>query len=589
MAVNSPNSSSPPKRHWQVLGRFLVLLLGLQMCGSVAALEVSSSYYQLDTEFEYLEDPSGELTLEVLLNEPDSHTFTSSKNSTPAASFDVVWLKLRLRFDESVRDKNYVLRARVENLYDIRVYRPDENGGYLEWITGNRYPASSRELDTLSYAFAIPATAKPITLYLRYVGGPGTNRLPWDLSEGFAYSSNSQAYYSLATACFAAIGALFFFNLIIAMSIRRASYIFYSAFVLSVSMSLLTSEGIGFYYLWPDLPQLNERATHSLNLVSAAMRLLAIVSFLGIAKEAPRWHVASMAVLALLGISFIAVNLVGISSLPAYAATLPWALGIFAGFVICGIAIKRRLPLAPSLLFTMSIPTVFAVLEGLLSVYGGQTGVFQLQAAKIGFAIHVMLFSLCLAAQLKHQTESTRVALHDKLTGLPQSVLLNERFEWAANLSKRKSWSMALLFIDLDNFKQVNDTLGHEAGDSLLLQATGRMEGGLRKTDFLARIGGDEFVLLLLDSPETMSVSTVAKKLTQLISQPYRIDGQLARISASIGIAFHEGEEQDLATLMKNADSAMYQAKRSGKNAYHVHASSPGLNLVTGEFALAKV
>lgn len=566
----------------------LVLLAALLLPTFALALEVEGNYHSLNSEFSYLEDPSAAVTIEDLLREDAQYSFSSSDGSKPSSVFQPIWLKLQLNFSESTREKKYFLFGSVGNFYDIRIYRPDEQGQYQEWVTGNDYPASSRELDALRYGFRVPDSVDSVTIFIRYIGGPGTNELPWDLIEENAYASASQIYYSLDVACFAAIGALFLFNLMIAISLRRAAYLYYSAFVLSVTLALATVDGIGFYYLWPDTPALNERALHSFNLTSAAMRLLAILSFLGIAKEAPRLHSASMLVLALLAVTLLCVNAVGITRMPTYAATIPWAIGILFGFLVCIVAIKRRVKLALPLFLTLLVPFVFAVLQASQSLQGVQLGMIELQLAKIGFVLHVMLFSLCLAAQIKIQAESHMAALHDELTGLPKSELLSQRFEWAADLARRQQWQMAVLFIDLDGFKQVNDTMGHHAGDRLLIQASARMQGVLRKTDYVARLGGDEFVVLLLNPQENFSIATVTEKLLHSIAKPYVLDGTRATISASIGVARYRDENEELATLLQEADAAMYEAKRKGKNTYVVARSQPSLELVKSKFSLVK-
>ena len=292
------------------------------------------------------------------------------------------------------------------------------------------------------------------------------------------------------------------------------------------------------------------------------------MSFLEIAKLSQGWNTASKWMLAAMAIVVAAVNTVGVTNLPPYAASLPWAIGILFGFAVCIYAITQRVKLAWPLFIALLIPSAAAVLQGLLTVKSQEIGIFELQIAKIGFAVHVMLFSICLAAHIKIQAESHMEAMHDSLTGLPGVTLLHERFEWASNLSQRKNWKMAVLFIDLDGFKQVNDTLGHAAGDQMLVQVAARMQGVVRQTDFVARLGGDEFVILLLDLDREEAVETVAEKLLTVMATPYRVDKKEAQISASIGVAMYPEEGEKLESLLKAADSAMYHSKRSGKNNY---------------------
>ena len=470
-------------------------------------------------------------------NNPKHIGSQAAQTVNPHNTFEPVWLKLELSFNEAAQAKEYILFGRVENLFDIRLYREDEFGTYQEFKTGNNYPAASREIDALRYGFQITPSAKPMTVYIRYVGGPGTNNLPWDLVETQTYERKSHEYYSLDVASLSGIGALLFFNLVIALSLRRKDYMFYCAYVFSVMMALFTLDGAGFYYLWPDTPWMNDRALHTFNLLSCSLRLLAILSFLEIAKLSQRWNIVSKWVLVILAITLVAVNAAGITNLPPYAATIPWAIGIVLGFALCIYAITQRVRLAWPMLVTLLIPSAAALIQALLTVNSLQIDILTLQIAKIGFAVHVLLFSLCLAAHIKIQAESHLEAMHDNLTGLPGVALLHERFEWAANLSQRKNWKMAVLFIDLDGFKQVNDTLGHAAGDQMLVQVAARMQGVLRQTDFVARLGGDEFVVLLVDLGRDDAVETVVEKLLKAVATPYRVDKRETRISASIGVA----------------------------------------------------
>ena len=152
-------------------------------------------------------------------------------------------------------------------------------------------------------------------------------------------------------------------------------------------------------------------------------------------------------------------------------------------------------------------------------------------------------------------------ATHDPLTGLPNRLLLGDRIEQAVILSARADTTFAIHCLDIDQFKEVNDTLGHAAGDLLLSQAGQRMALCLRKGDTLARIGGDEFVVLQTGVKVPEDAAATAEKLIHAISKPFDLKGHLATPSASVGIALYEGEGQSTTELMQNADSALYRAK----------------------------
>ncbi|HEY3328131.1 MAG TPA: EAL domain-containing protein [Novimethylophilus sp.] len=171
------------------------------------------------------------------------------------------------------------------------------------------------------------------------------------------------------------------------------------------------------------------------------------------------------------------------------------------------------------------------------------------------------------------------LANHDALTKLPNRALLQERIEHALRLTQRNKTQLAVLFIDLDRFKIINDTLGHDAGDLLLLEASRRLVKCLRDSDTIARQGGDEFVVLLEEFGEDVQyLAGVARKVMATLTQPFTLLGQEVFISASIGISVFPQDGQDMNTLLKNADIAMYRAKEQGKNTFQFYASDSNVH-----------
>jgi diguanylate cyclase (GGDEF)-like protein/PAS domain S-box-containing protein len=158
------------------------------------------------------------------------------------------------------------------------------------------------------------------------------------------------------------------------------------------------------------------------------------------------------------------------------------------------------------------------------------------------------------------------MAMHDLLTGLPNRVLLNDRLQQALVAAKREGIRCALMFLDLDKFKLVNDTLGHDVGDELLQQVAARMQACVRESDTVARIGGDEFIVLLRTVDDASHAISVAEKIRAALGQPFALAGQSLTISCSIGIALYPEHGQDGVELSKNADIAMYQAKDHGRD-----------------------
>lgn len=171
-------------------------------------------------------------------------------------------------------------------------------------------------------------------------------------------------------------------------------------------------------------------------------------------------------------------------------------------------------------------------------------------------------------SQLKEdQKEIHRLAYYDPLTNLPNRSLLEERAAFALNLAQRGGNNAALLFLDLDNFKNINDSLGHKAGDRLLLAFSQRVGAMVREEDTFARPGGDEFILLLPDT-DANGAAHAAQKLLDLLIRPFKVDGYDLSVSSSVGIALYPDDGDSLNELYTNADIAMYRSKQKGRNTY---------------------
>jgi diguanylate cyclase (GGDEF)-like protein/PAS domain S-box-containing protein len=168
----------------------------------------------------------------------------------------------------------------------------------------------------------------------------------------------------------------------------------------------------------------------------------------------------------------------------------------------------------------------------------------------------------------KLEQKLEEMATHDFLTGLPNRVLLHDRFNIAAALARRNKARLAVMSLDLDNFKSINDTLGHAAGDQVLKAIGVRLTGIIRASDTVARIGGDEFILVMLESNHMKDATTVAQKILDSFVEPLLIDGHQLPLSTSIGIAIYPENAEDLETLTKKSDAALYYSKGHGRNQF---------------------
>ena len=168
----------------------------------------------------------------------------------------------------------------------------------------------------------------------------------------------------------------------------------------------------------------------------------------------------------------------------------------------------------------------------------------------------------------RNEAQIRELAEYDFLTGLPNRLLLAARFEFATRQAQRHGGGLALLFIDLDHFKNINDSLGHHVGDQILAETAKRLTASTRATDTVARHGGDEFIVMLSGATEATSLARVAETMVETLSQPYVVAGRELTVTPSIGITIWPADGEDLNSLVKNADLAMYHSKSQGRNQF---------------------
>ncbi len=192
--------------------------------------------------------------------------------------------------------------------------------------------------------------------------------------------------------------------------------------------------------------------------------------------------------------------------------------------------------------------------------------VFSLLLAAASFAV---LRTLPLRLLRQAMERAAWLASHDPLTGLANRALFAERLDQALAHARRNESKVAVLCVDLDHFKDVNDTLGHAAGDQLLREVVRRLAANLRETDTLARLGGDEFAIVQTQAHQPHDAESLATRVIELLSAPFDLDGHQAVIGASVGIALAEGGGADKARLLQEADLALYQAKSDGRGGFH--------------------
>ncbi len=203
---------------------------------------------------------------------------------------------------------------------------------------------------------------------------------------------------------------------------------------------------------------------------------------------------------------------------------------------------------------------------------------FSFSGEKIGTALQFAIRRQRLLLEIQIENSKNQYSAdHDPLTDLPNRNLFRDRLCKSIALAKREKKQIAVAFVDLDGFKEVNDAFGHLIGDQLLSAAADRFQAAIRDSDTVARVGGDEFLFMLYDCKGSRDLSIIAKKLLGSFDEPFKVDGNKFKLSASIGISRFPDDAETMEDLISAADSAMYRAKELGKNRYRFH--SPLLNV----------
>jgi diguanylate cyclase (GGDEF)-like protein/PAS domain S-box-containing protein len=198
----------------------------------------------------------------------------------------------------------------------------------------------------------------------------------------------------------------------------------------------------------------------------------------------------------------------------------------------------------------------------------------------LGRLTHYVAMFFDITTIKEHQAQLERIAHFDALTNLPNRVLLADRLKQAMAQAQRRSQLLAVAYLDLDGFKEVNDTHGHDVGDQLLIAIAGAMKQAMREVDTLARIGGDEFVAVLADLSSAEDCDNTLRRMLVAAARPFRLGELTLQVSASLGVTFYpQLEVVDADQLMRQADQAMYQAKLAGKNRYHVFDAAQDRNM----------
>lgn len=504
----------------------------------------------------------------------------------------VIWLRLDLQ-SSSPKTHHWRLELNYASLDEVRLYDVGADG-MRQSRSGDTVPYSERAIGHRYPVFEI--TLQPgeqRTLYLR-VDTRGSMTLSGALMSTRDFEQHSQNGYLVHAIYCGVLIALALYNLLLFLALHERPFLNYVLFMTVFALAVLSLNGFGAQYLWPHAaPWTNRMLPFSLTLAALLAAVFAR-SFLDTRKWLPRWDRVLQLLCLGTALACLATLLLPVQralqtmSLTGLGVTLSLLL---TSFVCVGYRVPGARLFALAWLMLLSGAVTLALRNFALV----PSNFFTLYAMQIGSGMEMILLSFALAArfiELKRQREASlqmserslerrvsertqalekanrrlqELALQDPLTGLANRNALQQHLDQALQRSQRGHELLAVMLIDLDGFKPINDQHGHAFGDLVLAEVARRLRHYLREVDLPARLGGDEFVAVCERVLSAEDAQDLAKRLLEGLDTPMHIEGRTVRVGASIGIALSYGED-DATLLIRRADAAMYQAKGEGRN-----------------------
>ena len=528
------------------------------------------------------------------------------------------WLRIDFAADQNA-PRDWLLDVAFPTLDSVEYFGP----GGERMATGDRLRFAVRPMLHRNFVFPVHLDESGTgTVWLRIVS-EGTLTIPLKLWRHEAFWQDSLASYSLLALYFGMLLALALYNLLLWLSLRDPNYLTYVAFAICMAIGQLSLNGLGNQFLWPDWPAWGNLAFSTGFAATGFFGALFTRGFLETRRNLPRLDGAIIGLAALFALCAVA-PLVAPYRLAAILTSLT-GVTFSVVAVLAGLRCWRAgQPGARIFILAWAALLVGVVVVGLRNLNLLPTTFFSFYAIQIGSAVEMILLSFALAerindlqrekdaaqgealvtkqelvatlqrsetdlerrviartgeletlnARLRENERQLQALAHtDPLTGLANRLLLDARLEQSMQHARRSHGQIALLMVDLDHFKAINDSRGHAIGDEVLRATADRLRAAVREVDTVARVGGDEFVVVLTALGGAADVERLAEKLVAGMREPMRVLGMPIECSASVGVALFSGGELTPAELMRRADSAMYAAKEAGRGCYRMYSA----------------
>ena len=592
-----------------------LLMLAAQAPAAVFSPDSTSSGKSLNGHIELFEDASGELQIEDILQADVQQRFVpAAGRASVGQSRNPWWIKLQLQGNLTA-PQDWWLEVGGPNQLDLRVYLPDGKGGWNERRSAETVPfAEGRDYDYRRSVFHLPQLQDRQTVYLRSYD-PAGNSFPmrlWQLPDLQQRQINENLLFGMI---YGVIIALLLYNLFIFSSLRDSTYFWYVLTTACGLLFILGASGHGFQYLWPQqavpiwLHRITIPSLWSLFVSLFTMQLLQTRQYV------PRLHYLLVAgavfyALAVLCGLFgwttagaITLDILTFTSIPAalLAALIRSRQGCFYarlyllgyGLVLSSIVLLslRAMGLVQPTPGNLMVFPLAVALETILFSFALANRIQQLKqeradaleqanlektarlqqiersASNLQIAVEQRTSELAATNQRlsERERELQHAAFHDPLTDLPNRRYLISHAETALAAAHRRNESLALLLIDLDHFKPINDQHGHDAGDFLLCELSRRLQLHVRRNDMPARLGGDEFAVLISGPDADQHAHEIAERLLAELVKPVTYHGLQLQVNISIGGAIYPQQGQHFSDLYKAADQALYQVKCEGR------------------------
>lgn len=563
-----------------------------------------------------IEDPQSTLSLEDVRQRFASGQVTAA----PAAGINLGytpsawWVGFRVPAHAAGNArKDRLIEIGFPTLDHVEFYLP---GATTPVVVGDHYAFNERPIRHRNFVFDLPADTPDNAWVLLRVRSEGTLSVPLTIWTPSGWAEYSRDTYAGLSVYFGALVALLIYNALLWVSMGDRMYFDYVLFVSGLAIGLAGFNGLGMEYVWSNWPwfaNLAFPAGFSLCSFGVAQFTRSFLSTQSVSTrlDTVLWLGAVLSAAA--AFIFIGISYKLGAGVLTTATVFTTSMAIVAG-LYCQ---KRGVASAPLFLLAWTLFMLFGIAFALRNYGFVPTNFVTLHGLQFGSLIGMLLLSFALAdrfhterrakeaAQAEMMTareasiamlqrseqdlelrvakrtaelaaanaklaasesQQRDLAQHDGLTGLANRTLLSDRLGQAIELGKREKRRFAMLYVDLDKFKPVNDLHGHGVGDALLKQVAHRVTDRVRHSDTVARVGGDEFVILLHAVESHDGLMAVASSIRDALNEEFHIEGHRIQIGCSIGVAIYPDNGSDANTLSRLADEAMYQAKDAGRN-----------------------